>query len=208
MGSIRSCYENIIFPKLMEMNLSCKRVADQRRDLLSQVSGKILEIGFGTGLNMDFYPKHIQKIVAIDSSLIMERNLQNKLAGKSLEIAAHNMSAETMDFPDECFDNVVSTFTLCSISNPDQALREICRVLRPGGSFFFLEHGQSPNFVIRKLQDLSNPLFNSFACGCNVNRNIPDIIISSGMVIQKLKSFYLRPRISGYTYKGTAVRPA
>lgn len=200
-------YNKFLFPRLMQWNLANPEIDEQRRTLLSLAKGKVLEIGYGTGLNTPFYPNTIEKLTAIDINPAMEGFINKKLKSRSLSIELYNMSAEDMMFTAETFDFVISTFTFCSIPRIDQALAEIYRVLKPGGHLLFLEHGISPDPWVRKLQLWTNPLFNLFAGGCNVNRDIEEIVINSGLTIIELQKFYMGRPISGYSYKGIARKP-
>ena len=202
--AITAFYKKRVYPVLMESSLKSKKVTLLRKATLLSAHGNILEIGFGTGLNVLCYPKEVKKITAIDIIPSMKDFLLKKAEGRDLEIEIHNMSAEDLEFEDKSFDCIVSTFTLCSIPHPDRALAEFKRVLKPEGRFLFLEHGANPNKAIRVLQNLTNPLFNVFACGCNVNREIKNIIVDSGFQLDELETVNMMPPISGYTYRGTA----
>lgn len=207
LGVLKQVYENSIFPRLMEMSLASRRVSEQRRDLLSAIEGKVLEIGFGTGLNVEFYPDYIHAITAIDPNDSMNTHFKRKPGQLDLVVDLYDMSAEKMGFDSDSFDSVVSTFTFCTIPDPAKALREVFRVLKPGGRFYYLEHGLSPNHLVAALQNLTNPLFKVLACGCNVNRDIRGIVAASEFVLERMETFYLEPKISGYTYKGIALKP-
>lgn len=200
-------YNETVFPWLMQWNLANTEVDEHRRTLLSLAQGKVLEIGYGTGLNVPFYPNEIEKITAIDINPAMEGFISKKMKSRSISVELYNMSAENMAFTAETFDFVISTFTFCSIPRIDQALSEIYRVLKSGGQLLFLEHGISPDPLVRKLQMWTNPLFNLFAGGCNVNRDIEEIVIDSGLTIIELQKFYMGRPISGYSYKGIARKP-
>ncbi|MCX7709178.1 MAG: class I SAM-dependent methyltransferase [Clostridia bacterium] len=206
MRAIYRFYENRLYPKLMEMNLTGENFDNQRRELLSKAKGNILEIGFGTGKNAGFYPEHVKHISAIDPNEAMESHLRERLGKNCLEVDIYNMSAEGLAFKDNTFDCVVSTFTLCTITDPQKALSEFHRVLKPGGRFLFLEHGRSPDRMVFWVQNLTNPLFNVFGCGCNVNRNIKAVVENSPLRIREFDSFYLEPKLHGYIYKGIAVK--
>jgi len=191
----------------MDASLRGKRVAVQRQTLLSGVQGKVLEIGFGTGLNLAAYPAHIKTVTAIDLHPDMPGQVSEHLQ-RDLAVDIRSMSAERLDFADETFDSVVSTFTLRSIPDLDAALRGIHRVLKPGGGFFFLEHGLSRHRIVAGIQELTDPLYVILACGCHVNRDMSAHISASGLRIEWCEAFYPLARISGYTLKGVARKTA
>jgi len=183
----------------MDFNLSQKKVGKLRQELLSNANGKVLEIGFGTGLNLSWYPGSIASITAIDVNLV-----DHHCTSTNIQVDLQKMSAEAMSFPDESFDTVVSTFTLCSIPNLERALKEIKRVLKPDGIFLFLEHGKSPNGFITTFQNLLNPFYNLFANGCNVNRDMVTLIKNNGMNIQSLRTTGSQYLIAGFIICGIA----
>lgn len=194
-------YKSKIFPYLLNKNLGSPEVMAHRRNLLSYVSGNILEIGIGTGLNLNLYPKNVVQITAVDVCL-------HEMPKSCVSVKLIKASAEKMDFPDNSFDTVVSTFSFCSIEDLNAALREISRVLKPGGKLLFLEHGKANTRLGCMLQNAANPLFNVFACGCNTNRNIKKSIMQNGFRVNKFQLVRggVHPKlIVGYLYKGIAL---
>ena len=123
-----------------------------RRELLAQARGEILEIGFGTGLNLPLYPPQVHKITAVDPNKGMLRRAQKRIQQAGIEVDQKVLDGERLPFADSMFDCVVSTWTLCSIERVDQSLREVYRVLKAGGQFLFLEHGLSPDPSVQKWQ--------------------------------------------------------
>lgn len=202
MNTMLNLYRQKIFYPLMNRRLGADGVRQLRRKVLSTACGAVLEIGFGSGLNLDCYPDHVRAITAIDPG---PASSVPPCAGRQVCLQA--MSAESMQFPDNCFDSVVSAFTLCSIADLAAALDEIRRVLKPGGQFIFLEHGKSPNRWVAALQDLFNPFYNTLACGCNVNRDILKMIAASGLRVRSSRSVQYPFLISGLYFYGTAVKP-
>lgn len=194
-------YNEKIFCRLMNQSLGQESITQMRRELLANAGGEVLEIGFGTGLNLPCYPERVRSVTAIDVCHFEARIPPAKIQLRRLE-----MSAEAMTFPDDSFDTVVSTFTLCSIPRVQAALREIQRVLKPGGAFLFLEHGKSPNLLIAGLQNLANPLYNLLARGCNVNRNMIRTISASGLCVQRVKTGGSSWLIAGYYLSGIATK--
>lgn len=162
----------------MDKNLKKEEVKKYRIEALKEAEGNVLDIGFGTGANLECYPKYIKSITAIDT-------FTREFESTKLKIDLYNMSVEDMAFEDNSFDTVVSTFTFCSINDLNKALSEVKRVLKPNGRLIYLEHGKSQNRAAAFLQNMVNPLFNIFACGCNVNRDFEKIIQANGFVLEK-----------------------
>lgn len=194
-------YNEKIFYRLMNQRLGQENITQLRRELLSSAGGEILEIGFGTGLNLACYPNRVHSLTAIDVC-----RFEPNFPCTAIQLRRLEMSAEAMTFPDDSFDTVVSTFTLCSIPQVQAALREIQRVLKPGGKFLFLEHGKSPNRLIAGLQNLANPFYNLLACGCNVNRDMVHTISASGLCVQSVKTGGSSLLISGFYLSGIATK--
>ncbi|WP_160318455.1 class I SAM-dependent methyltransferase [Levilinea saccharolytica] len=185
----------------MNRRLGSSAVQHLRRKTLSGVYGEILEIGFGSGLNLDCYPAQVCSINAVD---VLPLRLFS--AAPKIRVCYQIMSAENLNFPDASFDSVVSTFTLCSIPNVGAALKEIARVLKPQGTLFFLEHGKSQSQIIAMLQKLLNPLYNLLACGCNVNRDVLKLIAESGLTLQSFQQQQYGFPISGFYFSGSAIK--
>ncbi|MFT5874453.1 MAG: ubiquinone/menaquinone biosynthesis C-methylase UbiE [Clostridium sp.] len=184
----------------MKKNIGRAEILEYRRHMLENASGSILEIGIGTGLNLNLYPDDITEITAIDP-------LVRKLPISKISVKLYPDSAEKLHFEDNTFDTVVSTFTLCSIPNIDIALAEIARVLKPNGQFIFLEHGRATSEFIRSIQVLANPFFNLLAYGCNITRNYEEALNNAGFILNKYKIYrasIFPKEIAGYLHEGVA----
>ena len=199
-------YAKYIFPHMLEYVMSSSILVDCRKDTLSEVKGEILEIGFGTGMNLPYYPENVRRITGVDININIHSKAEKRLKSSHIQVDYYPINIEYLPFPDNTFDTVVSTFTLCSIKDIHRALSEIARVLRPNGRFFFAEHGLSPDYQVQKWQHRLNPINKALSCGCNLNRNIKELIGSCNLKILKLDQFYLEktPKIFGYMYKGIA----
>jgi len=182
-------------------------LSELRRALLADVRGEVLEIGFGTGLNLPHYPPEVKKLTTVDPNPGMSALARRRVAASSIPVESRLLDAERLPFSEGLFDGVVSTWTLCSIPNIDQALREVRRVLKPGGRFYFLEHGLSHEVNVQKWQHRFTPLSRTFADGCHLNREI-QTLIQKHFTIAQLDRFYLAgaPKIAGYFYRGTAAK--
>jgi ubiquinone/menaquinone biosynthesis C-methylase UbiE len=177
-----------------------------RADLLQDACGEVLEIGFGTGLNLAHYPASVSRLSVVDPANLLPNRVSERIVTVSFSVQTTHVTAETLPYPDRQFDRVVSTWTLCTISDPVQALREIARVLKPEGRLLFLEHGRSDDQTIAAWQDRLNPIQNVIGCGCHLNRPIDRLIAQAGLGIAHLDRFLLPgvPRIAGEMYRGRA----
>jgi len=202
-----SFYADHVFPHLMDWTLGTRRFQELREQALASAQGHVLEIGFGTGLNLPHYPQAVTSLTALDPATLLPRKVARRISRGSLPVELVRLSAETLPFEDGRFDCAVSTWTLCTIPNPVAALREVRRVLKPGGTYVFLEHGRSDDAWVAKWQDFFNPIERVIACGCNLNRPIDALISQGGLKIDRLDRFLLPgvPRIVGEMYRGLAV---
>jgi ubiquinone/menaquinone biosynthesis C-methylase UbiE len=179
-----------------------------RRAALGEARGQVLEIGFGTGLNLPHYPDAVMRLVALDSHPMLAGLVGARIARARMPVEQAQLDASLLPFDDDSFDTVVSTFTLCSIGDVAAALSEARRVLKPGGRFIFLEHGRSEDARTARLQDLFNPVQKIIGCGCNMNRPIDRAVEDSGLIIERLDRFLLphAPRVLGAMYRGAAFK--
>ncbi len=200
-------YSKYILPWGMEFCMRDDRFTRLRQRLLAPVRGEVLEIGFGTGLNLLHYnPASVSRLTFVDVNPGMHRKARERIDASPIPVDVKVLSAETLPFDDAMFDFVVSTWTLCSIPDLPAALREMRRVLKPDGRFLFVEHGLSPDANVQRWQHRLNPLQKLWGGGCNLNRNIRQFITDAGFAIDTLETFYREkdPRFLGYTYFGSA----
>ncbi|HKW86737.1 MAG TPA: class I SAM-dependent methyltransferase [Nitrospiraceae bacterium] len=199
-------YSNQVFPRFMDLCMGTGKFQEQREQTLTSLHGNVLEIGFGTGLNLPHYPKTVTWLTALDPANLLPEIVAQRSAELSFPVEVLHMSAEKLPFEDGRFDCAVSTWTLCTITDAVAALREVQRVLKPGGKFVFLEHGRSDDEKIAKWQDWLNPIQRIIACGCNLNRPIDALIRQAGLRVALLDRFRMPgiPRIAGEMYRGVA----
>lgn len=199
-------YEANILPRLIDALMDKPRFEAERRKTLEEVRGDILEIGFGTGLNLAHYPDHVKRITAIDSNAAMSARAQRRIRDSGIEVDSRTLSGEHLPFDDASFDSVVCTWTLCSIPDAGRAVREFARVLRPEGRFLFVEHGLADAPGVRKWQNLLTPVQKLIGGGCHLNRPIGRLIESNGLALGSLDQYYMpgEPRIGGFLYRGIA----
>jgi len=181
-----------------------KDLKQHRMDVVSELSGIGLEIGFGSGLNLLYY-KNLTKLYALDPSEELYEIARKNIAKVSFPVEHIQNSAEHIPLPDNSLDFVVSTWTLCSIPQPEGALKEVFRILKNDGKFSFIEHGKSPKSLIYKIQNFLTPVSKRIAGGCHMNRDIENLILDAGFEIQNLEKFSKRSKPLGYMYKGIAI---
>lgn len=197
-------YSKVIFPGICDFVLNQPLVASHRQELLVNVRGEVLEIGFGTGLNLPCYPHHVRKITSVDPNPGMHRRARKRIEQFGIEVDRRLCGSEGLPFDENTFDCVVSTFTLCSIDQVERALSEAYRVLKPGGRFLFLEHGLSPEPKVQKWQRRLTWLQRPLAAGCRLDRDMPALVTAQPFASVKIKEFYLEetPRTHGYMFQG------
>ena len=201
-------YVEQILPRFQDKVMGRKPNRAIRERVCAGLTGDVVEIGFGTGLNARYYPAEVAKVVAIEPSSVCMRIAEPRIAKSSTPVEYGGLTGERLDLPSSEFDAVLSTWTLCTIPNMDAALAEIRRVLKPGGSFHFVEHGHAPDEKVARLQTRLEPMNKRLAGGCHLTRHISDVIEAAGFDMQKLDTYYFKgePKPMGYTYEGRATK--
>ena len=202
-----SFYNKYILPKVLNCACASKPINYQRDKIVPLAEGVVLDIGIGSGLNIPFYNKtKIKQLYGLDPSKELLDIAKSVAKKENLEIEFLECGAESIPLPDKSIDTVLITYTMCTI--PDVALSnsEIIRVLKDDGKLLFCEHGLAPDKNIAKWQKRINPLWSKIAGGCNLNRDIPNLISSSGFKISNMEEMYLpsTPKFEGYNYWGVA----
>ena len=203
-----SLYEKYVLPKFLNCACGSKPVSYQRKKVVPLAEGKVLEIGIGSGLNLPFYDKaKIDEIWGLDPSEELSEMAKQVADEESMEVKFISSGAEDIPLPDNYFDCVLVTYTMCTIPEVQRANQEIRRVLKEDGKMIFCEHGEAPDQNIRMWQNRINPFWGKLAGGCNINRKIPSLIQDSGFDIIEMEEMYLpnTPKIAGYNYWGYAV---
>ena len=200
-------YEKYVLPKVLNCTCGSKPIKLQREKIVPLAYGKVLEIGIGSGLNIPFYNHSmIDEFHALEPSKELCEMAIEVAQQNNVEVKLHQCGAENIPLPENYFDTVLITYTMCTI--PDVALSnsEIIRVLKDDGKLLFCEHGLAPDKNIAKWQKRINPLWSKIAGGCNLNRDIPNLISSSGFKISNMEEMYLpsTPKFAGYNYWGVA----
>jgi ubiquinone/menaquinone biosynthesis C-methylase UbiE len=198
-------YETWILPRLIDLAMRNKEATRYRSRIVPQACGTVLEIGVGSGLNLPFYGAAVERLYGLDPSepLLRMAGKKARTAKFPVEFLAH--SGEGIPLADAAVDTVVTTWTLCTIPDPLKALKEMKRVLKPGGALLFAEHGLAPEARVRVWQERLNPLWGRIAGGCNLNRKIDELIRTSDFQIVELDTDYAKgPRPMSFVYAGRA----
>lgn len=201
-------YSRVIFPRICDFLLSSPPIANYRQELLASAQGDILEIGFGSGLNVPHYPEKIRRLTAVDPNPGMQKLAQSRIEQMEMEVDLRVLSGERLPFQDNTFDCIVCTFTLCSIPNVNQAMSEVFRTLKPDGRFLFLEHGLSPDAKVQKWQRRLNWLQMRLADGCRLDRNMQQLVTAHPFSSVEVQNCYVDklPKTHGYLYRGVATK--
>jgi ubiquinone/menaquinone biosynthesis C-methylase UbiE len=202
-------YDEQVLPRVIDVMLGAKEMAPLRERVTAGVEGEVLEVGFGSGRNVPFYPATTTRVRAVDPATVGRKLAAERVAASRVPVEYVGLDGEALPLPDESVDHVLTTWTLCTIPDVDRALGEIRRVLRPGGALHFLEHGRSPDAKVAVWQDRLTPLQRRIAGGCHLNRPIDDLVRGAELEITTLDRYYLKgPKSLGSMYEGVAVKVA
>ena len=199
-------YGERVFPRAMNRLMNTKQTRETRARVCAPLSGDIVEIGFGTGLNLPHLPPAVTVVLAVDPLERGRTLASERIAASPVSVEFVGLDGQLLPLADDSADAALSTWTLCSIPDPVAAVSEINRVLRPGGTLHFVEHGCSPDPAVRKWQRRLNPIQRRIACGCNLDRDIPSILKDAGLSVDSLNTYYMKgsPKILGWTFEGVA----
>jgi len=196
-------YEDHILPRGIDWGMSGERFSRLRKQYLEGVSGRVLEVGFGSGLNLPHFSHRVSHLYALDPSLLGRRLAAQRIQKVSFPVEFVELEGPRIALPDRSVDAVVSTWTVCTIPDPVAALKEIRRVLKPEGRYTFLEHGRSPDRRVARLQNLWNPIQKWAFGGCHVNRRIDQLVLAAGLRLLECENFYMEgPKFLAYLYRG------
>ena len=201
-------YRRYVGPRLIGLACSQANITELRQTIIPRASGVVLEVGIGPGLNLAHYdPQKVIKVIGVDPEQGFVELAKERVKASPVPVEIIQAPGERIPLDDGTADTAVLTYTLCSVQDPVAVLREIRRVLKPGGRLLFLEHGRSEETKIAQWQDRLNPLWNVFSCGCQINRDTAQLLSEAGFRIEDADRFYLpgAPKILGFHCRGTAV---
>ena len=200
-----SLYARWILPRLVDFSMRKREAMRYRSEVVPGARGVVLEVGVGSGLNLPFYGAGVERVYGLDPSRELLAMARKRADTVTCPIEFLTCPSEEISLDDGCIDTVVATWTLCSIADPLKALKEMRRVLKPGGSLLFAEHGLAPDARVQGWQQRLNPLWSRITGGCNLNRRIDAMIEGSGFRLTELRMEYADgPRPTSYVYSGQA----
>lgn len=200
-------YRDRILPRVIDTVMDRSEYAAIRRRVCSGLVGEVLEIGFGSGLNVPHYPPGVTRVRAVDPAVAGQRLAERRVAQSPVPVDYVGLDGQSVAVEPGSVDHVLITWTLCTIADPGQALAEARRVLRRGGSLHFAEHGRAADSKVARWQDLLTPVQRLLAGGCHLNRPIGDLLTGSGLEVTRLENYYAQgPKPLGYMFEGVAVK--
>jgi ubiquinone/menaquinone biosynthesis C-methylase UbiE len=200
-------YGKYVLPHLTHVTCRTKPLMKQREKVIPLARGRVLEIGIGSGLNLSYYDAEgVEKCWGLDPAPEMLKLAEKATRSVPFDVEFLETPADDIPLENGSVDTVIVTYTLCSIPDTEPALREMARVLDPGGRLIFCEHGAAPDASVRRWQDRLNPLWKRVGGGCNLNRLVPELIEQGGFRIERMESMYIPGwRPGSFNYWGTAV---
>ncbi|MFI5098898.1 MAG: class I SAM-dependent methyltransferase [Actinomycetes bacterium] len=200
-------YGTHVLPRLLDKAGGTKGIAPLRRRTCEGLAGEVVEIGFGSGLNVPFYPADVTLVAAVEPSDVGWQLAAERLAGASVPIERAGLDGQSLPFEDDSFDAALSTWTMCTIPDAAAALGELRRVLRPGGTLHFVEHGLAPDEKVQRWQRRIEPPWKRVVGGCHLTREIEPMLAEAGFTITELDVFYEEggPKWAGAASLGVAL---
>jgi len=203
-------YTERVLPRILNATGGASRLEPLRRRVCAGLAGDVVEIGFGSGLNVPFYPAAVTRVAAVEPSDLSWRLAAGRVQGARAPVQRAGLDGQSLPFADGSYDAALSTWTLCTIPDVAAALAELRRVLKPGGTFHFLEHGLAPDEDVRRWQRRLEPLQKRLLGGCHLTRPIAGLLTAAGFTVAGLDVFYETgtTKVTGADSLGVAVAPA
>jgi ubiquinone/menaquinone biosynthesis C-methylase UbiE len=183
-------YREQVLPRFINVVCNMKEARPQRQRVCEGLAGEVVEVGFGSGLNVPYYPAEVTRVTAVEPAGVGWKLAEKRRRESSIPVERAGLEAERLPFPDDSFDAALSTWTMCTIPDIDSALQELRRVLKPGGELHFVEHGLAPDENVQRWQHRFNPVQQRLFGGCNLNRPIADLVKRNGFAISELDRYY------------------
>jgi ubiquinone/menaquinone biosynthesis C-methylase UbiE len=201
-------YEEQVLPRAVELTCGGSKMERWRRQATDGLTGTVLELGFGSGLNVGLYPDTVTEVLAVEPSELARTRAANRIAMSPVPVRHVGVDGQQVPLDDASVDSALCTFTLCTIPDVDAALAEVRRIVRPGGTFHFLEHGLAPDEPVRRWQQRLNTLEQRLAGGCQLTRDPVALVTASGMQVVESSARYMKgPKPWTYFTVGRAVVP-
>jgi ubiquinone/menaquinone biosynthesis C-methylase UbiE len=202
-------YGDRVLPRLIDKLMDNGDIRALRRQALEGISGAVLEIGFGSGLNVPLYPPEVTKVYAVDPATVGRKLAAGRIGESNIVVEFIGLDGEDIPLADATVDNAVSSFTLCTIPDESRALREVHRVLKPGGRLHFVEHGLSPDEKVTKWQHRIEPFNRRIFGGCHLTRAHDDALVAAGFTVDRIDKHYGKgPKPYVFHFIGTARKDA
>lgn len=200
-------YAERVLPRIINVACGMKESRPLRERACAGLHGQVVEIGFGTGHNVPFYPDTVERVAAVEPSQLSWKLARNRVSASPVPVEPSGLDGQSLPFPDESFDTALSTWTLCTIPDPVLALTEVRRVLRPGGTLHFIEHGLAPDENVQRWQRRLEPLNKRMFGGCHLSRPILELLQTAGFTVKEVDVFYEKgaPKPMGADSLGVAV---
>ncbi|HYH50034.1 MAG TPA: methyltransferase domain-containing protein [Acidimicrobiia bacterium] len=202
-------YDELVLPRIIDLACGVKPLRQLRERACTGLHGRVVEVGFGSGLNIPYYPAEVSSVAAIEPADAGWKLAQKRLTGAGVRIERTGLDGQSLPLGDESCDSALSTFTLCTIPDVEAALGEIRRVLKPGGRLHFLEHGLAPDESVRRWQHRLEPMQKRLFGGCHLTRPVADLLTDAGFTIKEIDVFYEKsaPKPWSAASLGVAVAP-
>ncbi len=202
-------YAEHVLPRMINVACGMKTAQPLRRRVCEGLHGEVVEIGFGSGLNVPYYPSAVSEVAAVEPEEVGWKLARKRLQASAIPVARSGLDGQSLPFPDSSFDTALSTWTLCTIPDPTAALREVRRVLKPGGTLHFVEHGLAPDERVKRWQRRLEPMQKRIFGGCHLTRPIVELLTNAGFIVADVDVFYEKgaPKPMGADSLGVATSP-